>query len=67
MEKQKNVKWLDGQTWFMHLLSFLDIRAQDPHTNKLNKKCMWDNCYSHGYRGLHSNTKEANTFTQFLH
>jgi hypothetical protein len=41
MEKQKNVKWLDGQTWFMHLFSFLVLLAQDPHPHKLNKKCMW--------------------------
>ncbi len=67
MEKQKNVNWLDGKTLFMHIFFFMVLLAQDPHPNKLNKKCMWDNCYCHGYRGLHPNTKEVNTFTQFLH
>jgi hypothetical protein len=67
MEKPKNAKWLDGQTWLMHLVSLLVLPTRDPHPHKLNKKCMWDSCYSHGCRGLHPNTKEADTSAQFLH
>ncbi len=67
MEKQKNDKWVDGQTWFLHLFSLLVLPAQDPHPHKLNRKCMWDSCYSHGCRALHLNTMEADTSAQFLH
>jgi hypothetical protein len=66
MEKQMNVKWLDGHIWFLHLLFLMVLPAQDPYPHKLNKKCMWGSYYFHYYKGIHLNTKEVDTSTQFL-